>query len=181
MELPDIPVLESPRLRLRGLALADFGAFAAMWREPEVVRFIGGVPLARDEAWSRFMRQMGMWRYLGFGTFAIEMKATGSFAGVAGFHDLHRDITPSLDDTLEAGWVLSTAVHGQGIAEEAMGAALAWADHAHGGKRMTCIIRPDHLASLHIAAKLGFSEFARTNYGGSPIVVLERAPKARGS
>jgi RimJ/RimL family protein N-acetyltransferase len=177
----DIPELETPRLRLRALRLEDFDAFAAMWREPAVVRFIGGVPLSREEAWSRFLRQMGMWYYLGFGVFAMEEKEAGSFLGVAGFHDLHRDIVPSLDGTIEAGWVLSTAAQGKGMAEEAMRAALAWADCNHAPKRVTCIIRPEHFASLHIASKLGFAEFERTDYKGEPIVLLERGARARGS
>jgi RimJ/RimL family protein N-acetyltransferase len=177
----DIPELETSRLRLRALRLEDFDAFAALWREPAVVRFIGGVPLAREDAWSRFLRQMGMWRYLGFGVFAMEEKETAAFIGVAGFHDLHREITPSIEGTMEAGWVLSTAVHGKGMAEEAMRAALAWTDCEHATKRVTCIIRPEHFASLHIASKLGFSEFDRTNYKGEPVVLLERAARARES
>jgi RimJ/RimL family protein N-acetyltransferase len=181
MNTLDIPELETARLRLRALRLDDFDVFAAMWREPDVVRFIGGVPLTREDAWSRFLRQMGMWHYLGFGVFAIEDKETGAFIGVAGFHDLHRDITPSIEGTMEAGWVLSTAVQGKGMAEEAMRAALAWADCGHAMKRVTCIVRPDHSASLHIASKLGFVEFSRANYNGGIVVLLERAANVRAS
>jgi RimJ/RimL family protein N-acetyltransferase len=148
--------------------------YCAMWKEAAVVRFIGGAPLTREAAWSRFLRQMGAWYYLGFGFFAIEDKATGVFIGEVGFHDLHGNIIPSIEGTLEAGWVLSTAVHGKRIAEEATRAALAWAERDHATKRVTCIIRPNHFASLHIAAKLEFTEFMRTDYNGSPIVIFER-------
>lgn len=37
-----IPVLETERLILRWMVRGEFGAFAAIWAEPEVVRFIGG-------------------------------------------------------------------------------------------------------------------------------------------
>lgn len=174
MRTSGVPELETARLRLRALRLADFDAFAAMWTEPDVVRFIGGEPLTREAAWTRFLRQMGMWHYLGFGVFAVDDKTSGALAGVAGFHDLQRTITPPLDGTMEAGWVLATAFHGKGLAEEAMRGALAWADRAHAGRTISCIIRPAHHASLHIAAKLGFVETARTDYNGSPIVMLER-------
>jgi RimJ/RimL family protein N-acetyltransferase len=80
-----IPELQTLRLRLRTFGHADFDAYAAMWKDAEVVRFIGGVPLSREAAWSRFLRQMGAWHYLGFGFFAIEDKATGAFIGEAGF------------------------------------------------------------------------------------------------
>jgi RimJ/RimL family protein N-acetyltransferase len=179
MHPADIPVLETARLRLRALRLEDFAAFAAMWSDPQVVRFVGGVPLARDEAWSRFLRQMGMWHYLGFGTFAIEKKDSGAFLGACGFHDLFRNITPSLEGTMEAGWALPPAAQGQGIAEEAMRAALAWADRVHARMRKTCIIRPCNAASLHVAAKLGFAEYARADFDGGPIILLERGVTAR--
>jgi RimJ/RimL family protein N-acetyltransferase len=54
-----IPELEMPRLRLRALGHADFDAYAAMWKEAEVVRFFGGAPFTREAAWARFLRQMG--------------------------------------------------------------------------------------------------------------------------
>ena len=77
--------------------------------------------------------------------------------------------------------MLSAAAHGKGIAEEATKAALAWAEQIHATKRMTCIIRQNHFASLHIAAKLGFTEFVRTDYKGSPIVIFERPSISRRS
>ena len=85
-----------------------------------MVRFIGGVPFTREQSWTRFLRNFGLWQVLGFGFFAIEHKATGALIGECGFHDLRRDIDPSLEGTMEAGWALSGAMHGQGIAVEAM-------------------------------------------------------------
>jgi RimJ/RimL family protein N-acetyltransferase len=170
-----IPVLETPRLRLRAHRPEDAAAHAAMWADPAVVRFIGGVPLTREAAWSRLLRQPGLWQWLGFGFLAIEDRATGAFIGEAGFHDLKRDIAPSIEGTLEAGWVLARAAQGRGLAEEAMRAVLGWADATLPGQRITCIIRPGHAASLRVAAKLGFVPFAHASYTGAPILLLERA------
>ena len=75
---------------------------------------------------------------------------------------------------MEAGWVLAPAAQGRGLAEEAMRALLRWAVDLSPPARLTCIIRPDHAASLHVAGKLGFREFARTSYKGGPMVLLER-------
>lgn len=174
MIAPPIPELETPRLRLRALRLEDFESFAAMWADAQVVRFIGGKPLTREAAWARFLRQAGMWHYLGFGVFGLEARADRAWVGVAGFHDLRRELVPSLEGTMEAGWVLAAAAQGRGLAEEAMRAALAWADAVHPARRVTCIIRPDHLASLRVAAKLGFAPWAEADYDGGPIVLLER-------
>lgn len=174
MTFPDFPTLETPRLRLRPHRVEEFELYAAMWEEPAVVRFIGGKPISREAAWSRFLRQIGLWRLFGFGFFALEDRATGAFVGEAGFHDLRRAMTPSIEGTLEAGWALATAWQGRGLAEEAMRAAIDWADRVHPGPRMTCIIQPDNAASLRVAAKLGFAPFARSTYAGAPVVVMER-------
>lgn len=172
--MPDIPTLDTPRLRLRAYRLDDFDAYAAMWAEPMVVRFIGGVPMARESAWTRFLRQIGLWHHLGFGFFAIEDRASGAFIGEAGFHDLKRALSPSIEGTMEAGWALTGAAQGKGLAEEAMRAALAWADEHGTGERITCLIQPDHAASLHVAGKLGFSPFGQGLYNGRPMVLMDR-------
>ena len=83
MTASDSVTLETPRLRLRPYRLDDFETYAAMWTEPQVVRFIGGKPMSREAAWTRFLRQVGMWRLLGFGFFALEDRESGAFVGEA--------------------------------------------------------------------------------------------------
>jgi RimJ/RimL family protein N-acetyltransferase len=169
-----IPTLETERLILRPHRLTDFGTYVEMWADPDVVRFIGGQPFDRESTWSRFLRTAGGWHYLGFGFFAIEEKATGLFVGEAGFHDLHRTLVPSIEDTLEAGWALMPTGQGWGYATEAMAAAIAWAEGAYPDRRMTCIIDPDNLPSVRVANRLGFVELARASYHDRPIVIYER-------
>jgi RimJ/RimL family protein N-acetyltransferase len=169
-----IPTLETDRLKLRPHVAADFEALAQMWADPDVVRFIGGKPLDREQSWGRFVRHAGMWQTMGFGFFAIEEKATGHYVGEAGFHEVRRKIVPSIEGTLEAGWALSSAGQGWGYATEAMAAAIGWAETAFPGQRITAIIDPDNLPSVRVAKKLGFVELARTLYHDSPIVVFER-------
>jgi RimJ/RimL family protein N-acetyltransferase len=53
-------------------------------------------------------------------------------------------------------------------------ASLEWARERFGGQRATCIIAPDNTASLKVAGKCGFREFARTDYKGSTVVMFER-------
>jgi RimJ/RimL family protein N-acetyltransferase len=178
LTLPDPPTLETSRLRLRAYRLDDFEAYAPMWAEPQVVRFIGGKPMPREAAWIRFLRHVGLWRYLGFGFFALEERASGAFVGEAGFHDLRRTIVPSNEGTMEAGWALVPAMQGRGFAEEAMRAAIAWADRVHPDPRMTCIIQVGHAASLRVAAKLGFAPYAETTYHGDAVTMLERPRSA---
>jgi RimJ/RimL family protein N-acetyltransferase len=169
-----IPTLETERLRLRPYVPDDFDGYAQMWAETDVVRFIGGRPFDREASWGRFVRQRGMWEVMGFGFFAIEEKATGQFVGEGGFHEARRTISPSIEGTLEAGWALNSAGQGWGYATEAMHAAIGWADAAFAGRKMTAIIDPDNLPSVHVAKKLGFAEASRTTYLDKPIVVFAR-------
>ena len=168
------PVLETGRIVLRPHRLDDFEAYCAMGADPAVYRFIGGKARTREESWQRFLRHGGMWSMLGFGFWAIEDKATGRFIGEAGFHDLKRDITPSIEGLPEAGWSLASDMHGQGLATETMRRMLDWGDENLEGRRTVCIIDPANEASLNVAAKLGYRESARTAYHEQPVILLER-------
>lgn len=170
-----INTIETERLILRPYRRDDFGPYSVLFGDAEVTRFIGGVPFSREQAWTRFLRQVGMWHYFGFGFFALQEKETGAFIGEAGFHDLHRSITPSLEGTMETGWALSPQAHGVGYATEAVRAALSWADGRFPLARRTCIIQPENTASVRVAEKLGFREFHRTVYHGANVILFERA------
>ena len=82
-----VPTIETERLILRPYRRDDFGPYSTLFADPEVTRFIGGVPFSREQAWTRFLRQVGMWHYFGFGFFALQDRETGQFIGEAGFHE----------------------------------------------------------------------------------------------
>jgi RimJ/RimL family protein N-acetyltransferase len=172
--LTDIPTLTTERLILRPYRDADFDAFVVMWQDPDVVRFIGGKPFTREESWTRFLRNAGMWAHLGFGFFAIEERATGNFVGEVGFQERMREIEPSMEGTIETGWGFVPDVHGWGHATEAVTAAVAWAGTAHPGKRFSALIDVDHVVSHRVAKKAGFREWARSTYHGAPVILFER-------
>ena len=168
------PVLETPRTVMRPHRLADFEALAAMWADPEVVRFITGKPSSREESWSRLNRYAGHWCLMGFGFWAVEEKETGRYLGEVGFADFKRDIQPTLEGMPEAGWVLATAAHGRGIATETVTAALSWGDAHFAQDNTVCIIAPAHAASLRVAEKQGFREYANTIYLDQPTLLFRR-------
>ncbi|WP_303310925.1 GNAT family N-acetyltransferase [Hymenobacter sp. BT730] len=171
---PLVPVLDTPDLLLRGPRPTDLHEGAAMHQDPEFYRFLGGKPHSEEDVWRRMLSHMGHWGMLGYGSWSIEEKATGRFVGTVGFFDVQRDLTPSLKGTPEAGWVLAPRLHGRGYASQALQAALAWADEHLPTPRTTCIIDPGNTASLHLANKFGYQEFARAMYHGEEIVLLER-------
>ena len=151
-----VPLLETPRLRLRGHGVEDYEALAAMWSDPAVVHFIGGKPFSAHETWMRLLRYPGLWTLLGYGYWAIEEKASGCLIGNIGFADYKREIQPSLQGMPEVGWALASSAHGKGYATEALAAVLAWSDVHLKGRRVTCIIDAANVVSIRVAMKAGF-------------------------
>ncbi len=170
------PAIETERTILRAHRLEDFDAYVAMWADPVVTRFIGGKPRTREESWMRFLRHSGLWSLLGYGFWAIEERKSGRFIGEAGFHDLKRDIVPSIEGIPEAGWALAPSAHGLGLASEVVTRVLAWGDQEFGRARTVCIIDPQNTGSLNVAAKCGYREVLRTTYHDNATVLLERQP-----
>lgn len=169
-----VPLLETPDLLLRGPRPSDLPEATAMHSEPAFYRYLGNKPHSQEDVWRRLLGQLGHWAMLGYGSWAIEEKATSRYIGTIGFFDFQRDLTPSISGSPEAGWVLTPRVHGHGYASQALQVALAWADTHIATERITCIIDPDNAASLRLAGRFGFQEFARTTYHDEQIVLLER-------
>ncbi len=169
-----VPVLETPRLILRGHRLDDFADSLTLWSDPAVTRFIGGRTFTQEEIWARLIRYVGHWVLLGFGYWAVTDKETGRFLGEVGFADFKRTIEPSFEDMPEIGWVLASHAHGKGYATEAVRAAVAWGDRHFQGSRTVCIIDPDNQPSIHVAEKCGYEEFQRTTYKDQPTIMFVR-------
>lgn len=176
----EIPVIESRRLTLRGHRVEDLGACAALWADPQVTRHIGGRPATEEEAWSKLVRYRGLWSLLGYGYWVITDRETGGFIGEAGFADFNRDITPSIADMPEIGWALASSAHGKGLGIEAVGTIVAWGEVHFGQTPTVCIIAPDNLPSLSIAATCGYAEVARTTYKDQPTILFRRQPGTGG-
>ncbi len=169
-----IPVVETERLILRGHRPSDYAACAAMWADPVVTRYIGGTPSTAQAAWVKLLTYVGHWSLLGFGYWAVEEKATGTFVGELGFADFKRAMEPPIDGTPELGWALATHFHGRGYATEAVGAAVAWGDAHFGAARTVCLIDPDNAASIRVAEKCGYRELQRTTYKDKPTLLFAR-------
>ena len=143
-----------------------------MWADPQVTRYIGGKPLTEEECWSRLLRYVGHWAWLGFGYWVAEERATGKLVGEIGFADYKRDLEPSLKGVPEIGWVLASHAHGRGYATEAVRAAVAWGDAHFSSLRTACIIAPENVASIRVAVKCGYREFKATSYKGLPTLMF---------
>jgi RimJ/RimL family protein N-acetyltransferase len=143
------PILTTERLVLRTFRRDDLPAYAALNRDPEVVRYLGG-PLSRED--SDGIAEWAQERHAseGIGLLAVERRSDGAFLGMCGLH--HQ---ASFPDEVEVAWRLAHAYWGQGYATEA---ATAWLDHALGQlalDRVISITDQPNLRSLAVMHRLG--------------------------
>jgi RimJ/RimL family protein N-acetyltransferase len=174
IEVLRMRTITTDRLIMRPPTRDDFEDCAMLWADPEVVRYIGGKPSAREESWARLTRYVGHWSLQGYGFWSLRERDTGRYAGEVGLADFKRNVTPSLSGAQEMGWVLGTWAHGKGYATEAVRAALGWNERHFPSARLVCMIEPANIPSLRVAEKCGFKEYARTVYKDADVVLLER-------
>ncbi|MFZ1725668.1 MAG: GNAT family N-acetyltransferase [Albidovulum sp.] len=167
-----IPRIITDRLILRGMERADFPAFALIWREPEVVRFIGGAARSESESWGRFLSIAGHWMIEGYGQWAITRRSDGIFLGQTGFFKALRGVGADFDAAPEAGWVIGTAFHGQGYGREAVIAAHQWFDVQEFGGRSHVMISDGHEVSLKLARDMGYKAMRKAEIQPGDRVVL---------
>ena len=170
----DTREIETGRLSLRLPTLADFKDSVQMLRDESVVRHIGGKPFTQEDSWMRFLRQVGHWQLFDYGFWIVREKGGGAFVGHVGLGDFRREMTPDFGGAPEMGWVLARSAHGKGYATEAVEAAIRWMRLRHQPARIVCMIEPENAASLRVAAKCGFREFARSTYKDTAVVLFER-------
>ena len=143
--------------------------------DAEVMRHLGGQPIAREDAWRKLLNGAGLWSLFGYGYWAVERRSDGAMLGQVGFADFKRDMTPGIEGIPEAGWLLGRAAFGQGYATEAVRAALDWADAALRANEIVAIINADNVASIRVAEKCGFGPPEPASYKGEPILLFRRS------
>lgn len=150
-----IPTIITDRLVLRSWRAADVLPYSLMNSDDETTRYLGGTfDLAVTE---RLVAHLtGMWHIKGFSTWAVELRADGSFAGRAGLYEAAGWPAP------EVNWSIRRDLWSRGLATEAGAAALEFAFQQLAADRVIAIIHQDNTASIKVATKLGavFTEIA---------------------
>jgi RimJ/RimL family protein N-acetyltransferase len=139
-------------LLLRGLCADDLDAYARMYSDPEVMRFLeDGHPVDRASAFRSMALHLGHWELRGYGQWALEERASGELVGRAGLWQ------PEGWPGLEIGWLLDRRAWGRGLASEAGRAAVDYAFRVVEADEVISLIRPDNHASIRVAERLGES------------------------
>ena len=143
--------LDSARLRLRELGLADAAFMLELLNDESFLRNIGdrGVRTLNDAASYILNGAVASYATNGFGLWAIELTETGVCIGICGL--IRR---PGLDD-VDIGYALLPAWRGQGYALEAAQGVMDVATRQFGLRRIVAITSLENPASARLLEKIG--------------------------
>ena len=164
--------IETDRLILRELDVADAPLILALLNDPDWLRHIGDRnvrTLGDAEAFIRD-RLMAHYREGGFGFWLVVAKADGAAMGLCGL--IKRD---GLDD-IDVGYAFLPAYRGRGLAFEAAEAAVGYARDRLRLKRLVAITSEENIASARLLERLGlrFEGLKQVKpYGASRLFAIE--------
>jgi RimJ/RimL family protein N-acetyltransferase len=160
-------VVETDRLTLRRLDLADAEFILRLLNDPSFLRFIGdrGVRTLDDARKYISNGPMASYERFGFGLYVTERKEDRVPIGICGL--LKRD---SLKD-VDVGFALLPQFWSKGYAFEAASAVMAYGRSVLGLGRIVAITSPDNEASILLLEKLGmrFESMVRLSEDSSEV------------
>jgi len=138
----------------QGLDAMRSAGVQAISPDPEVTRHLSG-PMSRAQSDELVARIRAHWDEHGFGLYAVEVKASGAFAGFIGL--AIPSFLPAVLPAVEVGWRLAREQWGNGYATEGGRASLAHGFGELGLKQIIAIIDPRNIASIRVAQRLGMA------------------------
>ncbi|HEY8312944.1 MAG TPA: GNAT family N-acetyltransferase [Candidatus Baltobacteraceae bacterium] len=159
--MPEVPVIETPRLRLRGWRDADVEHWARLNADPRVMEFFPSLyDRARSESGAAEMR--ATLERDGYGWWVAEIKEGARFAGVIALQDVpfEAPFTPAL----EVGWRLPFDQWGHGYATEGAAAALDFAFDKLGWSEVVAITPAINIRSQRVMQRLGMTRDASDDF-----------------
>jgi RimJ/RimL family protein N-acetyltransferase len=144
---------KTDRLLLRPYREEDLPAFAEINADPEVMKYLGGVPLTQQQSDEITEGVNNNFVADGIGFLAIERRSDGALLGACG---LMRHLA-WYPDVLEVGWRLGREYWGHGYATEA---ATSWLNHAFLERSEPSVISitdTPNLNSIAVMKRLGMT------------------------
>jgi RimJ/RimL family protein N-acetyltransferase len=146
--------LSTGRLLLRRWREADREPFAAMNADRDVMEYFPArlEPAASDQLIARIEAGFDQ---LGYGLWALELRATGEFLGFTGLApaSVEAHFTPAV----EVGWRLARRAWGQGYATEAASAALAFGFGDSGLSEIVSFTSAANVCSRAVMERIGMT------------------------
>jgi RimJ/RimL family protein N-acetyltransferase len=169
---PDF-VIETERLRLRPYLREDADELAAMFADPDHMRFYPAT-FTPEQTREWVSDQLERYQRDGFAMWVVEDLATGSVIGTCG--PAIRSVEEA--EEVEIGWHVRPGWKGRGIAPEAAAAVRDWVFENLGVDHIISLVRPENLPSVRVAEKIGMRIDREVDYHGFPHLVhrIDRGP-----
>lgn len=152
----DLPELHTKRLDLVPCRPQHLEGLNRINSDPEIMRYITGVPESLEDTRAVIDRIAGRWRRFGYSWWSLIERASGDIVGIGCIQNLRRSGTePDASMPLEIGWRVRRDRWREGIAIEA---ALSMADFAFTrlqALELYAVCHPDNVASTAVMRKLG--------------------------
>jgi [ribosomal protein S5]-alanine N-acetyltransferase len=170
--------IHSSRLSLRDVTLDDAAALFELDRDPEVMRFLGGVRAGESVADVRARLAERIARDMsceGLGLGACFVHASAEFVGWFMLHT--RKYRPHGEDgallepmeDAELGFRLARRFWGHGYATEMSRALVRHGFEQLALRQIVAFVDPEHLASIRVLQKAGLSRAGRARYGAEDV------------
>ncbi|MEZ4437194.1 MAG: GNAT family N-acetyltransferase [bacterium] len=148
MSAPD-PIATTPRLVLTPWRLDDADAIAALWLDPDAMRYAGALTAPADVRRALTAARAAQDTH-GVCLWAVRARDDGRLLGDCGFHVIG-------DGSYELGYHFLPAAQGRGHATEAARAALDHAFAALGAREVLAWSHPDNVRSVALLGRCGFA------------------------
>lgn len=143
-------LFETEHLLFRPLTLSDLDDLAALYADPEAMRFLGGTR-NRDEVQYILKKYIHEYEIYGHSFFATLQKSDQRFIGQCGLLNQEVEERPEI----ELAYILAPEYWQRGLALEGISALKDYGLQQLGFPRIISLIPPDNVASIHIAERIG--------------------------
>ena len=144
-------MIETDRLILRTMMPEDVDDLLIIFSDPLVMASFGGQLFDRVMMERWVGRNLAHQQQYGYGLFSVILKAGELLVGDCGLE--HMEVDGSQE--VEIGYDFRSDYWGRGLATEAAAAVRDYAFSTLGLARVVSLIRPDNIASLRVAEKIG--------------------------
>lgn len=152
-----MPEIETARTVLRMFERDDLDDLASIYSDPDVMRYLSGHPLSREETSGWLDYFLKGWEQYGFGWWAVTSKDSGEIIGHCGLQFIH--ITPEVEVT----YGLAKRYWRQGIASEIGRACLRYGFEELSLDRIYALADPGNIGSHGVMQRIGMT-YDKTEY-----------------